>query len=185
MSRRQPERESLWSVGRKWLPWCLGLIFALTIGWVALIAWDEVAYGRHESALTMGIAVVKEAAPAQPLIVVCAIFITTVLDMAGGLAVVTAKFLTDKFLEPRRERLRQQTLKEGYEMGVEQGLEQGLEQGREQGHEQGLEQGREQGLEEGRAEGEEAMLRRWTEWNNRRQEAERKGDPFNEPPPGL
>lgn len=213
MSRQQPERENLWSVGRRWLPWCLGIIFALTIGWVTLIAWDEVARGRHESAVTLGIAVVKEAAPAQPLIVVCAIFIITILDLAGGLAVVTAKFLTDKFIEPRRERLRKQALKEGYEQGMEQGLErgmeqglergleqglergmerglergleQGLEQGMEQGLERGMEQGLERGLERGRVEGEEAMLRRWTEWNDRREAAERKGVPFNEPPPGL
>lgn len=152
MSSQQPERESLWSVGRKWLPWCLGLIFALTIARVTLTAWDEAAHGQHESAVTTGIAAVKEAAPAQPMIVVCAIFVTTILDLAGGLAVVTAKFLTDKFIEPRRERLRKQAMKEGYEQGLKQVRE--------------------------------AMARQGAEWNGRREEAERNGVPFNEPPPG-
>lgn len=157
MSSQQPERENLWSIGRNWLPWCLGIIFAMTIAWVTLTAWDEAAHGKHESALTTGMAAFKEAAPAQPLIVVCAIFITTTLDLAGGLTVVTARFLTDRLIKPRRQRIWKE------------------------GHEEGLEQGREQGREEGR----EANQRQWTEWNGRREEAERMGVPFTEPPPGL
>ena len=60
MSRARRERENLWSIGRNWLPWCLGLIFALTAGWVAAIAWDEVAHGRHESVVELAIAIIKE-----------------------------------------------------------------------------------------------------------------------------
>ena len=173
------------SIGRKWLPWCMGLIFALTIGWIALVTRDELAHGRHESVTEVVIAVVKEASPAEPLIIICAIFITTAMDMAGGVAVVTARFLTDKFLEPHREKMR----KKAREQGIEQGLEQGLAEGREQGLEQGLAEGRERGLKlglkQGRKEGEAAMLRRWTEWNGRREAAARDGLPFDEPPPGA
>ena len=201
MSRPGPERETLLSIGRKWLPWCMGLIFALTIGWIVLVARDELAREKHESVTGLVVAVVKEAAPAEPLIVICAIFLTTALDMAGGAAVVTARFLTEKFLEPQREKLRkrarEQGLAEGREEGIEQGREQGLAEGREQGIEQGLAEGREQGIEQGLAEGREqgieqgrrageaAMLRRWTEWNGRRVAAERMGLPFDEPPPGA
>ena len=55
---------------------------------------------------------------------------------------VTARFLTEKFLEPLRERLR------------------------------------EEGREEGRKE-----VRRWAAWNQRREAAEKEGEPFDEPPP--
>ncbi len=58
-------------------------------------------------------------------------------------------------------------------------IEQATKQGREQGIEQGREQGIEQGIEQGRSEAHRA----WSDWNTRRQEAEAKGLPFNEPPP--
>ena len=54
---------------------------------------------------------------------------------------VTARYLTDKFLKPLHERLRR---------------------------------------EEGRNE----EQRMWAAWNLRQEEAERKGQPFDEPPPG-
>jgi hypothetical protein len=39
--------------------------------------------------------------------------------------------------------------------------------------------------EEGIAEGEQRNHLRWEEWNQRREEAEAKGEPFTEPPPRL
>ena len=45
--------------------------------------------------------------------------------------------------------------------------------------EQAAKQGIEQGIEQGRSE----TYREWSDWNTRRQEAEAKGIPFNEPPP--
>lgn len=49
--------------------------------------------------------------------------------------------------------------------------------------EQGLEQGLEQGREQGRAEGEASANLRWSEWNQRRKEAEEQDLPFTEPEP--
>ena len=49
-------------------------------------------------------------------------------------------------------------------------------------------EGREEGREEGRAEGREALeeaYAKWTEWNQRREEADRRGERFDEPPPSL
>ena len=37
----------------------------------------------------------------------------------------------------------------------------------------------------GRAEGLEEAHAEWTEWNRRREEAERRGERFDEPPPSL
>ncbi len=42
-----------------------------------------------------------------------------------------------------------------------------------------IEQATKQGIEQGRSENH----REWSDWNTRRQEAEAKGIPFNEPPP--
>ncbi len=140
MNNRHPERESLLSIGRKWLPWCMALIFAITIGWTALVAWHEIRYGMHENAAKLAVAIGKDAAATQPLIVVYAIFTVTILDLSGGGIVVTYRYLSDKFIEPQRKKIRK--------------------------------------------EGETARQILWEAWNNRREEAEKNGAPFDEPPPG-
>ncbi len=48
-----------------------------------------------------------------------------------------------------------------------------------------LERGRVEGREEGRAEATQETHAAWTAWNNRRIEAERRGERFDEPPPSL
>ena len=48
-----------------------------------------------------------------------------------------------------------------------------------------IEKARAEGHEEGRAEGREEIYAEWTEWNRRREEAERRGERFDEPPPSL
>ena len=84
--------------------------------------------------------------------------------------------------EERNRRLAQaRGVEEGLERGREEGLEQGREEGLEQGREEGLERGREEGLERGR---EEAQAL-WEDWYRRFQEAEVRGEVFDEPPPGL
>ena len=44
-------------------------------------------------------------------------------------------------------------------------------------------EGREEGKEEGRDEGREEIRTLWEAWNQRRMEAEARGEPFTEPPP--
>ncbi len=153
MNNKQPEREPIWSVARKWLPWSLGLIFALTIGWVAFVGQSEVASGRHDSISETAIAVANRSAPATPLTILFSMFIITFLDSVGGLLVVTYRYLSDKFLEPQREKIRAEA--------------------------------RAAGRAEGKAAGRAEERRMWEAWVRRREEAERKGDPFDEPPPGA
>ena len=86
-------RESPLSVARKWLPWSVGLIFALTIGWTALIAWIDVLSGNHEGILETAVAVGSKTAPAAPLIVIYSIMVTSVTDTLGGMVMVTARYL--------------------------------------------------------------------------------------------
>ena len=64
---------------------------------------------------------------------------------------------------------------------IERQRERLREEGREQGREQGIEMGREQGRELGR----EALAAEVADWNRRRLEAEERGEPFDEPPPGV
>ncbi len=164
MNNRRPERESIWSVGRRWLPWCLGLIFALTIGWTAFIAVTEVSGGKHDGMAATVRVVVSESAPAVQLIVVYAIFIITVLDIAGGATMVTYRYLERKFLKPLEEKLRAEARAEGVAEGIAEG--------------------RAEGVAEGVAEGRSATQHEWEGWNRRREEAAARGEPFSEPPPG-
>ncbi len=102
--RPSDDLESPLNVARKWVPWCAALIFAMTIGWTALIAWEEIASGRHEGIRQTAIAIGSGAAPATPLIVIYAIMIVSTLDLLGGFIMVTARYLTNKFLKPMLEK---------------------------------------------------------------------------------
>lgn len=78
----------------------------------------------------------------------------TITEVINGIMVI-GEWMRDRFVEPQKEKQRQE------------GLEQGLKQGHKQGLQQGLQQER----------------KRWTQWNQRRIEAEDKGERFNESPP--
>ena len=80
----------------------------------------------------------------------------TALDLGGGYIVVTARYLTNKWVKPLQDKLRQ----EGHEEGRKKGLEEGIEIG---------------------ATGERQY---WLDRERRRLEAEAQGIPFDEPLPG-
>lgn len=106
-------RESPLSVAQKWLPWCLALIFVTTIGWTALVSWEEVSNGGHTSLRETVIAVVDKAAPAVPFIVIYAIMATSLIDALGGFALVTKRWLEENWLNPWLERRKTEGHAEG------------------------------------------------------------------------
>ncbi len=164
LSRPQAEpRETLLAVSRKWLPFCAGLIVVLTFGWTWIIYGQVVAAGEYHGVRNVAIAVVNETAKAAALVVLYAVSITYTLDIAGGVIMVTARYLTEKFVEPLREKHR--------------------EEGREEGRKVGREVGREEGITEGIEKGKDISYREWADWNNRRIKAADEGVPFDELPP--
>ena len=72
------------------------------------------------------------------------------------------------FMDERRKRL---------EKARAEGIAKGISAGRAEGHAEGI--------SEGRAEGRFELQSEWTDWNRRREEAERRGERFDEPPPSL
>ena len=149
------------SITRELLPWSLWAICLLTIVWTALTAWGEVSSGKHADILDTSLAVGSNAADSVPLIVIYSIIGVMVGNfLAGGgimiMARATKDYLYDK-IERQRERLR----------------------------EEGRDEGRAEGRDEGRAEGREALASEIEAWNRRRLEAERRGEPFDESPPGV
>ena len=81
MSEYRPERESIWSIGRKWLPWYLLTVFAMLIGWTAFVAWLETTSASHAGLADLANAVVKGTAPAAPLIPIYALLAISTLDV--------------------------------------------------------------------------------------------------------
>ena len=90
-----------------------------------------------------------------------ALFITSAIILAGiqkgGRMVLT-------FVDERRKR-------------IEKARAEGREEGRTEGHEEGRAEGHAEGMGEAYA--------KWSDWNRRREEAERRGERFDEPPPSL
>ena len=150
-------RQSPLDVAKKWIPWSLGLILSMTVGWVALVAYAEVSSGKHDNLIDTSIAVGSVAGMAAPLIPLFSIVIITAADLTGGAIVVTYNYLNNKFVKPLIEKHKA----EGRALGREEGITQGIELGRQE------------------------IMVAIRDWNNRRLDAEEKGEPFDEPPPGL
>ena len=55
----------------------------------------------------------------------------------------------------------------------------------EKAREEGIAEGIAKGISEGRVEGRVEVQSKWTDWNRRREEAARRGERFDEPPPSL
>ena len=166
-------RESILSVAAKWLPWCLGLVFALTLAWAVFVARVEITSGDHESASEVVVAVAIKTAATSPLIFLCSLFVTTVLDLSGGPIMVTARYLTDKFLEPWREK-RKAEFKAEIMADIRADLATRIPvEVRAEIEAQGMARGLAQ------------KQREWEVWLREKEDADERGEPFDEPPPSL
>ena len=154
---------------------CLGVMMLYTFGWTAFIAQHEVRTGDHPDLESAAIATANGVGQVATLIVIYSIATTVALDILGGVIMVTARYLENKFVKPLIERHKA----EGRVEGREEGMAEGIAVGKVEGITAGIAVGRVEGREEGEAE----ERRRWTEWNSRRVEAERAGVSFDEPPP--
>ena len=101
------------AVARKLLPACLGVIFALTIGWTWVAYRYESTRGDHADRFDVAMAVMDRVSPSALLIVVVAILTVTVGDLIGGFIVVTARYLGNKFVKPLIEKRREEGRVEG------------------------------------------------------------------------
>ena len=94
-------------VAKKWLPFCVILIIAQTLGFTALITWREIANG-FAGVNELVIAVVSGTAPAATLFVLYAITAVALTDFIGGGIMVTARYLTKKLIEPLERKRREE-----------------------------------------------------------------------------
>ena len=147
------------SVAKRLAALCIGVTMLYTIGWTAFIAQHEVRTGDHPDLEHTAITVAERVGQVDGLILIYSIATTVALDIVGGMIMVTARYLENKFVKPL------------------------IERHKAEGRAEGRTEGREEGIATGIATGEAAERRRWTAWNARRLDAERAGVPFDEPPP--
>ena len=121
LSRTPEPRETLLAVSKKWLPFCGALVAVFTFVWTWIIYGEVVAASEYHGARDIAIAVVNETAKAAALILLYAVSITYTLDIVGGIIVVTAKYLTEKFIVPMRERMKAEARAEGRAEGLAEG----------------------------------------------------------------
>ena len=98
------DRESIWAVSRKWLPFYIGLISVMTFAWMWVISEVVIESGEYDNSTETLIAVMDRSSSAVPLIVLVGVCVTYWLDILGGLLMVTARYLSSKFVTPIVER---------------------------------------------------------------------------------
>ena len=115
----EPERESVWSVARRWVPWCLALIFLLTFAWTAFVGWTLAIHGTYVSNSLLVVDTAGKSGPAAPLILLLAVSLVSLADSLEGIIVVTKRYLDSKLVEPIRRQLREEGREEGKAIGEE------------------------------------------------------------------
>ena len=99
--------------------------------------------------------------------------IVSLIEVIRIMIILPADYLSQKFVEPLKERQRA--------AGRAKGLAEGRAEGRAVGIAEGLAEGRAVGKAQGRAELRAEIM----DWLRRKEEHEREGKEFNEPMPGL
>lgn len=160
-------REPIWTIRSGWRASYLILFTIQSVIATALLIWYQVTQLTTDTLIETILAIIQGIAWIG---VASATTSVTITEVINGIMVI-GEWMRERFVEPQKEKQRQQ--------GLEQGLQQGHKQGLQQGHKQGLQQGHKQGLQQGL----QQERKRWTQWNQRRMEAEAKGETFIEPTP--
>ena len=148
-------REDLLSILKKHRSEYAAVYFGQMLIWLAVVAWHEAAHGEHKSATGYAIAV----------------------GAALGALSVTSLVTTIPIVEFRRNLMvLLPNLRERFEKKAR-------DEGRREGRTEGRVEGRTEGRYEGRIEGRAEVYAKIAAWNARREAAQRRGEPFDEPPP--
>ena len=144
--------------------WYLGLFSVQCLACLALLTWYEVTGNTTDSALGTVVAVGKGMGQ---LVIVVAAWTVTLLE---GYSMLAERYLRRRYREGRAE-------------GQVEGRAEGRVEGRAEGRVEGRVEGRAEGQAEGRVEGQVERDTEWSAWLRRLQEAQARGEPFDEPSP--
>ena len=109
------------SVAKRLAALCIGVTMLYTIGWTAFIARHEIRTGDHPDLEHTAIAVAERVGQVDTLILIYSIATTVALDIVGGMIMVTARYLENKFVKPLIERHKAEGRAEGIETGIATG----------------------------------------------------------------
>ena len=160
MNAPESGRQSIWSVASGWLPAYFALFDALGLTGTAFVIVRNVLWVAHPSIDDMIWAIIVG------IVVVGAASatISILIVEAGKNAMIVGTYL-EEMIKKRRARQ------------MAEAVERGRAEGRSEGVAEGIAKGRTEGVAQNDA--------KWRAWNDRRLAAESKGEPFDEPPPGL
>ena len=160
MNAPESGRQSIWSVASGWLPAYFALFDALGLTGTAFVIARNALWVAHPSIDDMIWAIIVG------IVVVGAASatISILIVETGKNAMIVGTYL-EEMIKKRRARQMAEAVERGRSEGVKEGMA--------------------KGVKEGRAEGAAEISARVREWNARRLAAEAKGEPFDEPPPGL
>ena len=157
-----------------WLFWTTLAIIVGVTAWETYLNWERLALDGVSAQFLNGpfwkkLWLAASLKSFQPT----AVF--TLLWLPFGLAI--QKEVVMRFLN------RDATIESAREAGLMEGHTKGHAEGHTEGHAEGRAEGRAEGQAEGRAEGQAETNRAWAAWNQRREAAAERNEPFNEPPP--
>ena len=178
---RNRERQSIWSVSSTWGRAFFAIFSVLTLATSCIITAYLIANRGDAAIMEIYMQIAEKVFTNGAALGLTIYSITETMETA----MVFANYLRQNLLEPLKERQRE----EGIEIGREEGIEIGIKIGREEGTAREREEGREEGIPRGSEEWIElGSLRtelKWRSWNERREKAEARGEPFDEPPPSF
>ena len=146
-------REAIFAIEPSLRVWYFAVFFGIIAAIAAAVSWQEISAGNCGE--WSALPGCAEAALDRTSAIVAARFLA--IAAATVFIVDMGEFIMGLILPTRKTRAQKI-----------------MEEGREKGREEGMEKGREEGVQ---------MYARMAAWNERRLEAERKGEPFTEPFP--
>ena len=155
--RRDDGREPIWSVSPGWRTMYFATFSVSTLVTTCLIVAYTIANRGDANLMETYLTITQRVFINGGALALTLYAITETWETA----MVLANYLRQNLLEPLKERQR------------------------EEGREEGRVEGREEGREEGRSEGRLESYAEWRAWNERRERAAARGEPFDEPPPSL
>ena len=156
MRAQDADRQSIWSVATGWLPAYFALFDALGLLGTAFVIVRNAFWVQHQTVHDMIWAIIVGIV----IVGAASATISILIVEAGKNAMIVGTYL-EEMIKKRRARQMAEAVERGRAEGIAKGVK------------------------DGRAEERAEISARIREWNNRRLAAEAKGEPFDEPPPGL
>ncbi len=170
-------RENLWTIISARRKAYLWVYFAQTLGWLVAVIIYEAAYAPREVALKHAINTAVTMSFIAPGVFISTVFLVEVAyDSAKWLIIRGGEFMGLLFTPARNK-----YVVLGEERGEARGEARGIAIGEERGEARGIAIGEERG----EARGEARTVARFADWLARKEQAEKEGKDFTEPPPFL